>query len=154
TKLEEYMNLLNALAVSFASVETSASLSASSKLKTDLSKMKADAELTDAIVQLVSIEKNATVAANMPNTRDAESLYSTLDNAGWYTEPALEYGDIAADAEAYANDNDGASDIIKDIAGATITLLAYFDDMLNAAFFYEEQAETALWSGHAFYKGV
>jgi phage tail sheath protein FI len=157
-KLEEYANTLKNLAISFATVEGSASLSVSSKLRTDLSNMKADATLTDAIGMLVSVEKNTLVVDNMPGARTdviVKGLYSAVDGPVWLA-PFVDYDDVTANATVFANTDAGRLAIIDLLASneVTSTLLTYFGDMLNAAMFYEEQAELALWTGHAFYAGV
>ncbi len=153
TNLESYMNLLGSVAASFLAIEAVISLSPSSPLNTDISRLKADTKLTDAIVKLVSVEKNTHVIANMPGARDAEALfYGGLDDTEWLQ--TLKFSTVTTDLVVYTHDSAGAVAIIQFLKDTVTTLLSSFDALLGAVLYYEEQAESALWTGHTFFTGV
>ncbi len=154
TPFGQYMNLLAAMATSFEKVETALAAGLSSPLANDITKLKADKKLTDALGVLVSVEKNTKVIANSlagRNIAAIDALYTPLEE-DWFGEK--KYADIEATTDDFTNNGAGALDIIRSLKATTDVISAGFDTLLSAALFYEKQASQRLFINHPFFKGV
>jgi len=149
TQLTNYMNLLAAVANSFQKLETS--LVATSPLNVDVKRAKADTKLTNAIVDLVGLEKNADLITLM-GPRDPSAIYAALDGTDWLNKEA--YADVVVNAGVFSNDHTGALEAIFAVQATLTTLMSYFGSILNSVLFYESQAEQALFAGNTFFGNV
>jgi uncharacterized protein len=126
-----------------------------SPLKTDITKLKTNTDLINALIQLAEIEKNSNVIANSLASRDAaavQALYDVL-NGVWFNSQT--YETLTADATAFAASRDGSLQIINFLKTNVVTpLLNGYNTLLSAALFYESQADQKLFSTHTFFKGV
>jgi hypothetical protein len=131
-----------------------AQAAAGTGFRKDVDSLKADSDLTGALVFLVSVEKypksmDYSLAARVDAA--IEALYKPLET-DWYGGQA--YAAIAADGTNFAKSNLGCLDIINTLRSATTKILNGYQRLLDAAKFYELQAEKALFAGHAFFHGV
>jgi phage tail sheath protein FI len=115
----------------------------------DIDALSKDAKLGAAIVNLVAFEKNAKVSANMTAGRNPAPVYSVLDTTPWLTN--LTYATAVANADNFTKDAAGALSIVQALQDTVATILTGFGSLLNGAFFYENLAEQALFSGNAFF---
>ena len=155
TAFTDYMQLLSTIAQVFPKAEASAA--ATSPLKPEITKLKADTKLIDALKALALKERNATVVANSLPARDTtavKTIYDTL-NGGWYG-AALTFDTLAPDDPgAYANSRDGSLQVIRDLQTPVInSLLAAYTTLFTAGSYYESLAANTLFSSHPFFKGV
>lgn len=148
-QLTNYMNLLAAMANSFQKLETT--LVATSPLNVDVKRAKVDTKLTNAIVDLVGLEKNADLIILM-GARDPSAIYAGLDSTDWLNKEA--YADVVVNPGAFSNDHTGALEAIFAVQATLTTLLSYFGSILNSVLFYESQAEQALFAGNTFFGNV
>ncbi|AYL94521.1 phage tail sheath C-terminal domain-containing protein [Mucilaginibacter celer] len=149
TQTTGYMNLVSSVAVAFKKAK--AAIPANSPLNVDIDRMAKDKKLTDAIVKLVSIEKNVTVKPNMPG-RDPKTIYGVLDGTDWLQGLTFDTAPITPDV--YTHNAVGGLNIVKAVTDTLNTILSYFAALLSGAQFYENQAEQALFAGNAFFNGV
>ncbi|MGN6394800.1 MAG: phage tail sheath C-terminal domain-containing protein [Mucilaginibacter sp.] len=152
TKLAAYMDLLASVATAFPKAEND--ISASSPLAKDIEKLKADTKLQQALVALIAIEKNTKVG-NILTGRTASTHYTQFSAVSdWLGGES--FGSVAKTNTAYNNASlvVNVASIINDLAGPVTTLLASLSALINAALFYESQAEQALFTGHSFFGGV
>jgi phage tail sheath protein FI len=149
TQITGYMNLVSSVAVAFKKAK--AAIPATSQLNVDIDRMAKDKKLTDAIVKLVSVEKNTTVKPNMPG-RDAKPIYGVLDGTDWLQ--GLTFDTAPLTADVYTHNATGGLNIIKALNDTVNTILTYLGALISGAQFYENQAEQALFAGNAFFNGV
>ncbi|SDD67325.1 hypothetical protein SAMN05216464_102244 [Mucilaginibacter pineti] len=149
TQLTNYLSLLALVVVSFKKVKDA--LAATSPLNVDVDRIALDTKLTDAIVKLISIEKNPKVQANNPG-RTPKTTYTVLDGTSWLQ--TLTYDTVVAKADNYSHNAVGSLAIVQSLQDVVNTILSSFGALLSGALFYENQAEQALFAGNAFFNGV
>ncbi len=154
-RFTDYLQLLSTIAQVFPKAE--ATVPVSSPLKTEITKLKTDTKLIDALKALALKEKNATVIANSLAARDAvavKAIYDTL-NGDWYG-TGITFDTLApADPGNYAATREGSLLIITDLKSAVINpLLAGYSTLLTSAQYHESLASARLFSSHPFFKGV
>ncbi len=153
--MSNYLNLLAAIAGSFKKAETQAAVG--SGIKKDIAALKATVELTTAINLLIQIEKNPKTIANTLAGRDAAAikvLYLPLE-PDWL---GSTYDLIPIDATNFSANIAGCLSIISTLNSSPNKILdkilSGFQNLLDAAFFYESQAEKAVFASHNFFHGV
>lgn len=147
-----YLNLLAGIVGCFKKADTIAV--AGSGFKKDIGGIKATAGLTDAIKFLISIEINSTTIANTLASRDAaaiQALYLPLET-DWLG--GATYASIVADATVFPASNIGCLNIIAVLSSSLDNILSGYQSLLDAALFYESQAEQAVFTSHNFFHGV
>ena len=147
-----YLNLLNAIAVSFTKAEAAAQ--PDSGFKKEIESMQKDSDLTAALAFLIAVEKNPKTIANADPARDAaavKTLYTPLETA-WLSGAAVD--DIAADGTDFTADNTGCLEIITTLGPKTTKILGGYQRILNAALHFEKEAGDALFAKHLFFIGV
>ena len=157
----EYFTLLNTLAVAMPGFE--AALPASG-LKKDLVQMKKDPNYATALKGLIGYEKHATILANTTaaitlakiNTPIFDSLFALVDP--WIPSPPANAAAIPAKADPTlsATAVGKCLEIIGFMENAKIVsgIVNGYAGVLNSALYYENLSQQALFSGHAFFKGV
>ncbi len=161
----EIFSLLRTIVISFKTLDDS---TLDSQVNTSLEALKADAKLIEAIVNLIKIEKNAGVMAElMPNPRTALNVdtdYATLNNSAWVSIGGVvtAISSITADATINVNAN-GAATILargKNIFDAEIfisstqKILNSIDNLYGSAILNKQIAEDLLFSNHSWFKGL
>ncbi|TVQ11335.1 MAG: phage tail protein [Bacteroidetes bacterium] len=150
TNTTHYLNILAGMANAFQTADDEAT--AGSDFRKDIDKLKTNTELTDALRQLVEIEKNNTVPPNNLGTRPSvDDLYGGI-HQDWFG--GVAYGDITADTTDFSNDTAGSLAIIAALQPSTEILLQGWQSLLDSALYYEKQAERALFAGNSFFTGV
>lgn len=147
-----YMNLLAGVVGCFKKADTLAATG--SGFKKDIGVIKATTALTDAIKFLISIEINPTTIANSLASRDAaaiQALYSPLET-DWLG--GATYASILPEATVFPASNTGCLNIIAALNSSLDTILSGYQSLLDAALFYEGQAENAVFASHNFFHGV
>ncbi len=146
-----WLNLLANISLSFKNAESKSK--PGSGYRKEIDKIKADSALTDAITFLVSIEKNPDTIANTKDRdlKKVEDLYLPLDKGWLGTNTSLL---IPADATAFSNDRAGSLLVIDTLSDSTLKILNAWQRLLDAALHFEAQADTALFAGHVFFRGV
>jgi len=150
--ISNYLNLVAGIAGCFKKAETQAAVG--SGFKKDIDGLKATTELTAAIEFLIKIEKNPKTKANTLATRDdatVDALYLPLET-DWLG--GITYASIAADATNFPNSVTGCLNIIAALNGSLAKILSGYQSLLDAALFYESQAEKAVFTSHNFFHGV
>lgn len=157
-----WLNLLARVALSFRNAEITSP--DGSGYRKEISSIKADHVLTDAIAFLVSVEKNdGTIAKTIErNINEIKALYSSLDG-GWLTETVLDITTpkTCDTVGVYDDSNtftpagqEGCLNIIKVLSDSSTIILNAFQRLLDAALHFEKQAEAAVFAGHVFFRGV
>lgn len=157
----EYFTLLNTLAVAMPGFETTLPVSG---LKKDLLQMKKDANYAKALTGLIAYEKHATILANTTaaitlakiNTPIFDLLFAAVDP--WIPSPPANAAAIAANADPTLSVTTVGKclEIIGFMENAKIVsgIVNGYAAVLNSALYYENLSQQALFSGHAFFKGV
>lgn len=145
-----YMSVLAFMANALDATDKKAP--AGSELKQDIQALYSDEVLTSAIRHLVEIEKNDDSIANNHSFRitdinDVDAIYQSMDKK-WFGD--VEYVDIPADATSFA----GSLQIIEALEESADIILKAYGSLLDAVLHYEREAEKALFSSHAFFRGV
>lgn len=154
-RFTDYLQLLSTIAQVFPKAE--AAVPASSPLKSEITKLKTDTKLIDALKALALKEKNTTTIANSLAARDAvavKAIYDTL-NGGWFG-TGVTFDTLApADPGNYAATREGSLAVIADLKAAIINpLLAGYTTLFTSAQYHESLATSRLFSSHPFFKGV
>jgi phage tail sheath protein FI len=154
-RFTDYLQLLSTIAQVFPKAE--AAVPASSPLKSEITKLKTDTKLIDALKALALKEKNTTTIANSIDARDADAvkaIYDTL-NGGWYG-AGITFDTLApADPAIYAETREGSLAVIADLKATIINpLLAGYTTLFTSAQYHESLATSRLFSSHPFFKGV
>ena len=164
TNISNYLNLLAAIVVCFKKVETQAALDPSiSGIKKDIAILKANTELINAINFLIKIEKNPKTILNTINTRTdvfVKGLYLPLET-DWLGGSTYDLV-LPADGTAFPTTSAGCLSIISKLntsLGPNLNsclgaILNNYQSLLDAALFYESQAEGIVFSSHNFFHGV
>lgn len=150
--MSNYLNLLATIAGNFKKAETISVVG--SGIRKDIEVLKATTELTDAIVSLIKIEKNAKTVANTLATRTpaaVDALYTPLET-DWLG--GATYASIAADATNFPASIAGSLSIISALGSSVEKILSGYQSLLDAELFYESQAEQAVFASHSFFHGV
>jgi hypothetical protein len=155
-----WLNLLARVVLSFRNAEIQ-SLVGSDDYHREINAIKADHVLTDAIAFLVSVEKNPKTIANTIERKlaEVEALYSPLDD-GWLTitvagiTTPTTFASINADNTDFPNDKAGSLSIINTLSSPATIILNAYQRLLDAAIHFEKQAESAVFAGHVFFRGV
>lgn len=153
-----YLDLVALFATSFQKSESSSV--AASPMANDVAKLKANKKLTDAIVTLASVEKNAKVVANAPVARDLATItaqYAAIE-PDWFGGVAFadiaEATEPAAAADKFTEGSVGSLAIIRFLKGSVNLLSSNYNTLLGSSLFYEKQAAQKLFNNHPFFKGV
>ncbi len=150
TNTTHYLNVLAGMANAFQSAEDAAD--SNSDFRKEIDKLKTGTSLTDALRFLVEIEKNGTVVANNLATRPTvDDIYSPI-HEDWFG--GVAYGDITAEGTNFANDASGSLAIIAALQPSTQVILQSWQSLLDAALYYEKEAEKALFAGNSFFTGL
>ncbi len=152
SNLTAYLNMLNRIAVAFATAESSAL--AGSGLSQEISLIQQDTDLTAALIALIAIEKNPKTIANTNVSRDAaqvKTLYTPLE-PGWLGGSTFDA--ITADSTDFPADNTGSLEIIDALTTDTEKILNSYQRLLTAALHFEKLADDALFSSHQFFNGA
>ncbi len=150
--MSNYLNLLAAIAVCFKKAETVAAVG--SGIKKDIAVLKATAELTTAINFLIQIEKNPKTIANTLAGRDPAAikvLYLSLE-PDWLG--GVTYDLVATDVTNFSANIAGCLGIISTLNSSLVKILSGYQTLLDAALFYESQAEKVVFASHNFFHGV
>lgn len=150
--MSNYLNLLAAMVGNFKKAETISVVG--SGIRKDIGVLKATTDLTDAIVSLIKIEKNAKTVANTLATRtpaNVDLLYTSLE-PDWLG--GVTYASIVADATNFPATIAGCLSIISALGSSLEKILSGYQSLLNAELFYESQAEQAVFASHNFFHGV
>lgn len=154
-RFSNLMLLARACALALRTLET-ASLPA--VLVQAVSEVGNDADLVDAVIGLVALEKNTDVMSSVSTTRiaaDVDSDYASMNSSGWIA-PNASIGDIAANATSFAGTNqretalNAASALQQTFEKIASAVLAIF----SAAEFLADQAEKQLFDKHPVYRDV
>ncbi len=152
SNLTSYLNMLNRIAVAFATAESSAL--AGSGFSQEISLIQQDTDLTAALIALIAIEKNPKTIANTNVSRDAaqvKTLYTPLE-PGWLGGSTFDA--ITADSTDFPADNTGSLEIIDALTTDTEKILNSYQRLLTAALHFEKLADDALFSSHQFFNGA
>ncbi len=150
TNLTKYLNLLNKIAVAFTKAEASATTG--SGFAKEIGLMKKDSELTEALVSLVSIEKNLKTIANTDPARDEiDTLYAPLAT-DWLAGATVDT--VTANDTDFANNSAGCQLIITTLAAPVTKILGGYQRLLSAALHFEKEAGDALFANHLFFRGA
>lgn len=150
--MTDYLNMLAGVATAFARAEASAQ--ADSGFAGEIALLQQDTELAAALVGLIAIEKNPATIANTEAARDAariNTLYGPLAPE-WLDGASLD--DVVANTTAFANNSAGRLEIISALAPHTAKILSSYDRLCNAALYFEQEGNNALFAGHEFFNGV
>jgi uncharacterized protein len=152
TNITNYLNLIASTVGCFKKADTIAL--AGSGFQKDIDNIKATDGLTAAIEFLIKIEINPTTIANTLATRDAaaiQALYIPLET-DWLG--GITYASITADSTVFPASNIGCLSIIAALNSSLDKILSGYQSLLDAALFYESQAEQAVFASHSFFHGV
>jgi phage tail sheath protein FI len=149
-QLTGYMNLLAAITTAGKKAKDAPAVGA--LYGADIDRLSKDTKLSAAIINLVKLEKNTKVSANMTAGRDASTLYNVLDNTPWLANTT--YAAATANGDNFTKDVAGALSIIQALQDTVATILTGFGSLLNGALFYENLAEQALFSGNVFFNNA
>lgn len=152
TNFTNYMNLLAGMTGCFKKADTIAV--AGSGFKKDIAVIRDTAGLTDAIKFLISIEKNPTTVANSVAARTSavvDGLYTPLET-DWLGGDT--YVSIGQEGTVFPASNAGCLSIISALSTSLDKILSGYQSLLDAAMFYEGQAESAVFTAQNFFHGV
>jgi uncharacterized protein len=152
TNITNYLNLLAGMVRCFKKGDTIAVNG--SGFKKDIAVINISEGLMDAIKFLISIEKNPTTIATTLASRNAaaiDALYTPLET-DWLG--GSTYASIVADATNFPANSAGCLNIITALNASVDKILSGYQSLLDAAMFYENQAENALFTSHNFFHGV
>ncbi len=145
-----YLNVMASMAMSFH--EADEETAATSPLRREIDLLKENSDLTDALRQLVEMEKNPSVVSNNLASRPIIiNLYGGID-ADWFG--GTVFDDITPEGTAFPESAAGSLQIITALGESTRTILRAYQTLLNAVLFHEKGAESALFAGVSFFKGV
>lgn len=152
TKLAAYMDALAGIAIAFPKAE--ADVAATSPLAKDIEKLKGDIKLQKALTALIAVEKNTKVGTILTGRTAADKYTQFAAASDWLGGESFD--DITKTGTAYGNANVvvNIANIINDLGDTVTALLSSLSALINAALFYENQAEQALFAGHSFFGGV
>ncbi|MCG8699174.1 MAG: hypothetical protein MI922_14060 [Bacteroidales bacterium] len=159
TNTTTLMNLLRQMALVYNALDGNVE----EDLQKDIDALKNDTDLVNAIIKLVSLEKNTSVMALTTAQRvwtggsdDQDAKYGVLDGTKWIA-PNATVDAIAVHATDFSSGNTGKNinlalitELEDVIAKLDSTLISFFD----SAQFYETQDEKDVFDNHPFFKGV
>jgi phage tail sheath protein FI len=162
-KVTAYFSFLNTLVLAMPQFETA--LPASS-LKTDLVQLKKDKNYINAVSALIGYEKHASILANTTSditlVKIKGTIFPPLFTGGanaWIVTvlPVLPDTDsIPVNGDPAPATLAGCMQLISNMENAKIIsgIINGYATVLNAALYYENMAQNALFSNHTFFKGV
>lgn len=160
-KTTAYFTFLNTLVLTMPTFETGLP---TSDLKKDLVQLKKDKNYTDAVKGLIAHEKHAVVLANTNATITGPLIKSTIfpplftggANAWLVTTPNGDTDDIPVVVTGALAGLPGVLTIISMMENAKVisNIINGYATVLGSALYYENMAQSALFSNHTFFKGV